>query len=324
MGINMRIKNLIITILMLSLVAYGGLKFYMYYKAKQDVDALFAPARMVMDIRYGQISTSVFGPIGIKGLEFSIPQLGEKITVGEFKLVNYDNIGKMMDGTLPSRFHFTVTDLHFKLALLDKIEKEARLAAQRQGRTLSKNDDTPALVKRLGYQAVYEKSNDLRALGYDQLTLDLDFDMHFNPTAGEAKFIVREAVDEMADVQIELLLAGLASDINSAVLGFKIKDMKITYLDDSYVDRLLKVFAEQENMELDAYRRKVVADLDKDIVGKKIKLSADSVKNIQSFILNPKKLIITAYPYKPVGIESIKHYKPGDIPMLLNLQAHLQ
>ena len=161
-------------------------------------------------------------------------------------------------------------------------------------------------------------------LGYNEMTMDFDFDMQFNPKTREARFVMREIVDDMGDVQIDMTLADLASDINSAVLGFKIKELKIAYEDDSYIDRLLKVFAEQENMELDAYRRKVVADLEKDIAEKKIKLNADSVKNIQRFIENPKKLIITSYPYKPVGVESIKHYKPGDVPMLLNLQAHLQ
>lgn len=321
----MRIKNFIITIVMLGLVGYGGLKLYMYYQAKKDIDALFAPVRMMMDVKYDQISTSVFGPIGIKGLEFSMPQIGEKITIGEFKLLHYDNIGKMMNGALPSRFHFAITDLHFNLVLIDKIEKQTRLTAQRRGQPLPPREDTtPLIIKRLGYQSVFKKSNDLRALGYNEMTMDFDFDMQFNPQTREARLIMREIVDDMGDVQMDITLADLASDINSAVLGFKIKEMKIAYADDSYIDRLLKVFAEQENMELDAYRRKVVADLEKDIAEKTIKLNADSVKNIQRFIENPKKLIITAYPYKPVGVESIKHYKPGDVPMLLNLQAHLQ
>jgi len=321
----MRVKNFFITILMLGLVVYGGLKLYMYFQAKKDIDALFAPARMVMDVKYEQISTSVFGPVGIRGLEFSIPQIGEKITVGEFKLLNYDNIGKMMDGALPSRFHFSITDLHFNLALIDKIEKQARLTAQRRGQVLPPNEDnTPVIIRRLGYRSIFEKSNDLQALGYKELTMDFELDMQFNPTTREAKMMVSESVDDMGAVRIDLLLADLASTIHSAVLGFKIKDMKIKYRDDSYVDRLLTVFAQQENMELDAYRRKVVAQIDKDITEKQIKLNSDSVKSLQQFIENPKQLIITSYPYKPVGIESIKHYRPGDVPVLLNLQFFLQ
>ena len=76
-------------------------------------------------------------------------------------------------------------------------------------------------------------------------------------------------------------------------------------------------------MELEPYRKLVAAKFEQDVAAKKIKLSADSVKSIKRFIENPKSIIVTAYPYRPVGIESIKHYKPGDVPMLLNLQARL-
>lgn len=68
----------------------------------------------------------------------------------------------------------------------------------------------------------------------------------------------------------------------------------------------------------------MAAKFEQDMAEKKIKFNADSIKSIKRFIENPKRLIVTAYPYRPVGIESIKHYKPGDVPMLLNLQARLK
>jgi hypothetical protein len=55
---------------------------------------------------------------------------------------------------------------------------------------------------------------------------------------------------------------------------------------------------------------------------KQIKLGKDSVNNLKAFLQDPKRLIVTMYPYEPVGIESIKLYKPGDVPMLLNLQIY--
>lgn len=321
----MRVKNVLISIIMLGLVAYGGLKLYMYYQAKKDIDALFAPVKTVMRVEYDQISSSVFGPVGIKGLRFGIPQIGEEITIGEFILLSRDNIGKMTDGTLPSRLHFKIEELRFNLSLFEKIDRETRLAAQRRGGPLPrKQDTTPEFLKRLGYQDLFHKSNDWHALGYQQMNMDIEFDLQFNPDTREARLMMREVVDDMGDLMIDFKLTDLSSDMASAVLGVKIKEMKLVYDDDTYVTRLQKLYAEQDKMELGAYRKKVAADFEQDIATKKIKLSADSVKNIKQFIENPQRLIVTSYPYRPVGIESIKHYKPSDVPMLLNLQAHLQ
>ena len=320
----MRIKNILISIIMVGLIGYGGLKFYMYYQAKQDIDALLAPARAFMDVRYDQISSSVFGPVGIKGLRFTFPQLNETITVGEFKLLAHDNIGKMMNGALPSRLRFQVMDLHFNLRLLDKIQQRAKLEAQRRGQAYPQpREATPEIVTRLGYQELYNRSNDWQALGYEEVNLDVDFDLQFNPDTREARLILHEDMDDAGNFVIDFSLTDLSSSLTSAVLGVKIKEMKLAYTDDGYVDRLLKTYADENKMDLEAYRKLVAAKFEKDIAAKKIKLSADSIKSIKRFIENPKGLVVTAYPYRPVSIESIKHYKPGDVPMLLNLQARL-
>jgi len=321
----MRIKNVFVSIIMLGLVAYGGLKLFMYFQAKKDVDALLAPARAFMDVQYDQISSSVFGPVGIKGLRFSIPQLDETITIGEFKLLDYSNIGKMMNGALPSRLRFSIHDLQFNFNLLDKIEKKAKQEAQRRGQPYPHpKEATPEIIKRLGYQNLYNRSNDMRALGYKQVNLDFDFDLQFNLDTLEARAIMYESMDGAGEFVIDFSFADMSSNMASAILGVKIKEMKIDYTDHGYVDRLLKLYADEQNMELEAYRKLVAAKFEQDMAEKKIKFNADSIKSIKRFIENPKRLIVTAYPYRPVAIESIKHYKPGDVPMLLNLQARLK
>ena len=278
----------------------------------------------VMDVQYEQISSSVFGPVGIKGLRFSFPQLNETISIGEFKLLSHDNIGKMMNGALPSRLHFRIKDLHFNFRLLDKIQQKAKLEAQRRGQPYPHpREATPEIIKRLGYQDLYNRSNDWRALGYEEVNLDFDFDLQFNPETREARLIMHEDMDDAGKFVIDFSLTDLSSNLASAVLGVKIKEMKVDYTDNGYVDRILKLYADENKMELEAYRKLAAAKFEQDIAKKKIKLSADSVKSIKRFIENPKGIVVTAYPYRPVSIESIKHYKPGDVPMLLNLQARL-
>ena len=317
----MRVKNVFISVIMLGLVGYGGLKAYMYYKAKKDIDMVLAPARMFMQVEYDRIATSVFGPVGIKGLKFRIPQIDEEISFGEVMLEKFDHEGELTKGFVPHRIRFTMNDMRMNVSLLEKMEKFSEQAKQRRD---IQTDETPEVIRRLGYGPLYKKLDDLRGLGYDRIVADLSFDMQFNAAAKEATIIFRQNMETFGDMSVMVKMADMSSNINSAVLGVKVKEVKMEFTDDSYVERIFKMFAKEKNTEAVQLRQQVIAGLEDEFASKEIKLNKDAIKNLKSFMQDPKKLTVTMYPFQPVGVESIKHYKPGDVPMLLNLQVYAE
>jgi hypothetical protein len=325
----MRVKNVFITLIVVGLAGYGALKLYVFYKAKENFQQILYCAgmpRMPADVPksnifdYDHISASVFGPIGIKGLKIRIPPLDEEINFGEV-ILTYDYDGDLKKCPTPKHVNFTINDLRMNVSLIDKIAKNNE-AMRARGRNMG--DPVPELVRRLGYADLYMQSTELRALGYDQLVMDISFDLAFNPDDQEATFTVYEKVKGLGDFNFKITVTGMAKNINSAVLGVKLKEAKLEYHDESYVGRLFKMFADAKKVDVANYRKEIINNLDADFAGKQIKLSPDSIKNFKSFLDNPKHLIVTLYPYEPVGIESIKLYKPGDVPMLLNLQIFTQ
>jgi hypothetical protein len=325
----MRLKNVLITFIVVGLAGYGALKLYVFYKAKDNFQQMLycagmprmpadAPKSNIFD--YDHISASIFGPIGIKGLKIRIPPLEEEISFGEV-ILTYDYDGDLKNCPTPKHINFTINDLRMNVSLLDKIEKQKE-EMRRRGKLV--DQPVPELVSRLGYASLYTQSMDLRALGYDQFNMDISFDLVFNPDDKEATFNVHEKVKDLGDFRFMFTVAGMAKNINSAVLGVKLKEAKLEYHDDSYVSRLFKMFADMNKVDVNTYRKDIVAGLDADFSNKKIKLGQDSIKNLKAFLENPKQLIVTMYPYEPVGIESIKLYKPGDVPMLLNLQIYTE
>jgi hypothetical protein len=323
----MRLKNLFITLIVVGLAGYGALKLYVFYKAKENFQQILYCAgmpRMPADVPksnifdYDHISASVFGPIGIKGLKIRIPPLEEEINFGEV-ILTYEYDGDLKTCPTPKHINFTINDLKMNVSLLDKIAKKNKELRAR-GRVAS--EPVPELVSRLGYTDLYTQSTELRALGYDQIVMDISFDLVFNPDDQEATFNVHEKVKDLGDFNFMITVAGMAKNINSAVLGVKLKEAKLEYQDESYVGRLFKMFADAKKIDVTTYRKDIINGLDSDFSNKQIKLSKDSIQNLKSFLENPKQLIVTMYPYEPVGIESIKLYKPGDVPMLLNLQIY--
>lgn len=324
----MRLKNLLITLIVVGLAGYGALKLYVFYRAKKNfqqilycagipqVPAGAPPKSRIFD--YDHITASVFGPVGIKGLKFRIPSLDEEIDFGEV-LLTYDYDGDLKTCPTPKHINFTIHDMRVNVSLLEKLNKQE---AQYRARRGLGDKPIPELVSRLGYANLYEQSTHFRELGYDRLNMDVSFDLTFDPENKQATFNVHEKVKKLGDINFSMTITNMAENINSAVLGVKIKEAKLEYFDDSYVSRLFKMFAAENNEDVTTYRKQVIGDLGADISSKQIKLGKDSVNNLMAFLQDPKHLIVTLYPYEPVGIQSIKLYKPGDVPMLLNLQIY--
>lgn len=325
----MRLKNVFVTLIVVGLAGYGALKLYVFYKAKDNFQQILYCAgmpRMPADaprsnfFDYDHISASVFGPIGIKGLKFRIPPLEEEISFGEV-ILTYDYDGDLKNCPTPKHINLTINDLHMNVSLIEKIAKK-NAELRRRGRLVG--NSVPELVSRLGYTELYNQSTNLRELGYDQLDMNISFDLAFNPDDQEATFNLNQNVKGMGDFKFRMTVTGMAKNFNSAVLGVKLKEAKIEYVDETYVSHLFKLFADMNKLDVKTYRKNIVAGLDADFASKQIKLGQDSVKNLKAFLENPKQLIVTMYPYEPVGLDSIKLYKPGDVPLLLNLQVYTQ
>jgi len=325
----MRIKNIFISITMLGLVGYGGLKLWVFYKAKEDFQQLLYCAGMPRMpasapksdyFQYDRISASVFGPIGIQGLKIRIPDIDEEISFGEI-LFTFEHDGDIKTCPTPRHVNLSINNLRMNVSLLEKLEKQQE---EMVARGYKKPDSVPEVIRRLGYADIYKRSNDLRALGYDEIVTSISFDLLFNAKDKEARFEVSQSMQDFGDLTMMFKVADMSQRLDSAVLGVKVKEAKIEFKDDSYIERILKIYADEENVKLDDYRAKVIASLEDEITGKEIKLNKDTIASLKTFIKNPEKLTITMYPYKPVGVASIKHYKPGDVPMLLNLQVYAE
>ncbi len=324
----MRIKNIIIAIIMLSLAGYGGLKLYMWKKVKNEVEQIFNAFGSGMTAAFGlkvvadykQISTSVFGPVGIKGISIKIPEFGEEITVSEIRLLERDLNFDIEKGNLPLRMHVLISGLKMDISLYDKLgENTGKIQRQH-----NLKEDPTALVSRLGYREIVRRSSDLRSLGYRDIDMDLEFDMTINAESNEASIYFRQDTKNLGNYKIRLKVVGVSDKLNSIVLGVRIKEAKLEFVDDSYMNRFIKMYADENNMSLSTYRKRLINNIKQDIAQKEINLSDDTINNILAFVNKPDKIVFTIHPSRPVAVESLKHYKAGDVPGLLNLQAHLK
>jgi hypothetical protein len=314
----MRIRNIFISIIMLGLAGYGGVKGYMYFSAKSKIDKILSFAVMLgAEPSYDRVATSVFGPVGIQGLKLRFPQIGEEITFGEVTLQKFE----YQDNMLPTKMRFTVSDMRFNLDVLERLEKYNLAQAKKQNvRIQTVKEEMPEFLVRLGYVGVYLRAHDWRRLGYHNMVMDWDIDMQLRPALQEATMILSQRVENLGSMNLYMDMSDIGPSSQPSILGVKFKEIRIDYKDDSYIDRIIKSYADDNSKDLETYRKEFLTALDLDITSKEIKLSPESIINLKTFLSKPDKLKISMHPYQPVAAGSINHYKPGDVPLLLNLK----
>jgi len=297
---SMSVKNSLISAIMMLFVAFGVMKGFMHYSAKQKIDELISPMKSLLNIEYNGISTSIFGPVGIKGLRLTSFTGDEILTFGKVTLSSFE---KAENEKFPSHLSITLEDVRFDTRFLNEVT----------------NDDIPKFVKELGYGELYKASNNLQKLGYDKIITDVSFDFSYKKELGSLKLRLREDIQQLGEIDILLDVIGFVPGMRALGADLKINKMSIMFNDDSYTNRLLNQFAEKESRAIDEYRIEIVKQLKDYFISNKIALSDDDINALKNFIMKPEKLIVKIHPYDPVSIENLKFYKREDVPNILNL-----
>ncbi len=296
----MSTRNILVSIVMMLFVTFGVVKGVMYYMAKQKIDKLITPMNEYMHVDYSGISTSIFGPIGVKGLRLSTFSGDEVLTFGRVMLLTFDKDEKEK---IPSNISISFEDIRFDTRFLDEIT----------------NDEVPAFVKKWGYSDLYKVSNNLQQLGYDKIISDVYIDFSYRKTLGGVKLRFRENIQQLGELDILLDVIGVIPGLKAMGADLKINKMRLMFNDNSYTDRILQYFADKDEKELDVYRVEIVEQLKNYLEKNRISLEDDDIRALKQFIMKPNKLIIAINPYEPVSVENLEFYKREDVPNLLNL-----
>ena len=326
----MRIRNFIVTLLVLAAAGYGGLKLYSYNKVKTGVDFIVETMAPVATLEYEMISTSIFDGVGIKGVHIYIPQFQEDIYIEEILLdQDFVNLIYLANDTAQGQTP-DFDDIEFKLKLElnglkynatfdEKIEYEMTNALQQTGQSSSL---TPKIIQVLGYKSLYDRMNDFRDLGYS--TMEMDIIVSFEMDMINKQINLDYVIDtkDMYKMDFHFVLDASSSNAYNISDSVKLKEMELKYTDYSYANRLIGLMAKDNDMDIEAYREKIIDDFKADLKRNDVKLYQETVDNIIAFLKKPERLNVTMYPSSPVDFNSLDLYEPGDIPRLFNIQVY--
>ncbi|MGB5624988.1 MAG: hypothetical protein WBM61_04595 [Woeseiaceae bacterium] len=317
-------KNLIIGVIILGAVGYGGSKLLLHHKVESSVDTAVMAISPFVNVQYDGVSSTMGGELTIDGIEAKITDFNDTITIDRlgidtpsyFSLLGLaeiaDNLGNP-DDVIPEYFGFIAEGVRVRVDA-DYFKK---LHAELQKVTQAADADEPAAVctGKYGFSPAA-----LEELGYVEQVVSVS--AHFRREPSSYSVSVKSSVEDMWVIDAELTLSGnMVAELSQGPRARpKLSAMRIEYIDQSLNARVAEYCARLglSNEQI------IAAQLDKlSHVGKEYGIEFDEyvIDPYTEFVGGKSRLVITAKPAEPISVSQIGLYKPSDVPALLDLAA---
>lgn len=277
-----------IGVLVALIAVYTGAKMYASGIAQAKVDKAIAKATDFADIDYKKVSVDLFGmDVKISGILVSPADSREKLKIDEIVIHDAD----------------------------EKADIPAFLSMSCNGIELNMDE--------LG-----DDSEPLKELGYkDKMMVNLSIDYAYDKEKKEMDIKkIGLGADNAGEINISFRLGNisLASEEMAGLLfafpQIIFHEAKIEYDDDSLAERLMKLGAREEHVTLEEFKTYLIDEIDAEIKNEQDDFTQKALKQIKSFLEDPKQLSISASPEKPYSFGSIMRTDtPKDIIKLLNI-----
>lgn len=308
-------KNLIIAIIVLPLLAYGGMKGAVWYKTKQELDHAIEQTALFADITYGDITSSLLdNQVSINNVNVAMKQSGEHFSIETLSLSTQDLFKIMLEGAENMVDESGTLLLHqlsidvrgFTLDLSSDLAEDMLVS----DRALM-NLDALACgeIKKINAEA-------LQAMGYSSLIQDFRVSLQFVPTEQVVKVHVNSGTRDMYALSVkakvflgvdELTLAG------APTLSPKLSQFSMTFYEQSYLERQKAFCATQLGVSDEEYVPIFIDTLERSLAASGIVVGPKVHEAMMTFYRSPSSLTVEVNPTGPIEVEYLDVYNPKDL-----------
>ncbi len=319
-----KLKYFVLGLLVVVVLAYGGVKAYMYYSLKTKIDRAAQQFSPFGKLEYGGLTTSVKGSLGIEDIKFRIHGMDDELRI---KAIRYETPSlfyllqaknEFEKGRIPERLSLNIEGLSIDLfgEFTDRLEQFiSDLNFQLDG------------VNPLCGGRLFFGPREFRDMGYEEITSDLQVGYRFDPANANIVIDVTASTQDMATAKIRGLVEGITetsfiSMMQSCRHRPRMGRISINYTDQSYVTRLTKYCADLSKLGLRDY---ITAEINQQPVYYSYTWGFVPGPGLRqaygAFLLKPGQIDVSLELPEEVTPDNIHLFKPEDIPGLLDLQV---
>ena len=306
-------KNLLILILFLAAITFGG-KVFVEKKYESKLDDAIALTRGFVDLRYGDIKIDFDGSVTINGLSITPPGLDESVDIQSIRAISSDRLFPLKgldifaDGKFPETFEVSISQLSLPIELADE-SKGIYLE------NLPKGQECRSLMASLNYADA----------GYSRIEADVrvgfDFSDSYNAVINVDQF------DQAASVTFELVFdANRADDLFlGQTTQLPVSEINATFeLEPDAAQRFVAQCASVFKVTPEIYLEKVVGSVKYSENSFGADLGPEMREALVTFMQGGAKFSLRSTPDLQLKkLDQFQFYKAKDILRWMNLKLEL-
>jgi len=278
-----------IGIAVLLIAIYFGVKMYASNIAEGKVNEAIAKAANFADIDYKKVSVDLLGMnIRISDIIVSPVDTKKKFNIDEIIIHDIDD-----KSDIPAFLSMTCTGIELNIQDLGKNAKQ------------------------------------LRELGYNnKMVINLNVNYAYNKEKKEINIKkIGIGADEAGKISVSFRLGNISlepEEIAGPFFSFPqviFHEAKIEYDDDSLAERLMRLGAKEQQVNIEDFKKSLIQDVEKEIAKEKDDFTKKVLSEVKQFLESPENFSVSASPSKPYPFGRIMRTdKPQDVIKLLNIQ----
>jgi len=312
-----KLKNVLLIPLIVGLVAYGGIKGYLYFKVKEGLDRMAALSAPFVTLKYGGIDTSLKGVISVTDIKLT--PVGAPVSIdidrAELKGRGVEFLLDVAAGFKmeqpPERLHLLVSRIRIPLGS-DFFESFG----------LDASGKSHAMCSLGGILA----QTGIEQLGFQQLIADAGLRYEYDQRAGEINLYSDYALAGLASMRMEMGVSGV-SQPGAMMTGAapQLGRMAIRYqVDQGYMQRVIDTCATQAGLDRAAFVNTLFIDDNLHYTKNLGFIPGQGIRFIlRHLITQPGELRITLSPDGPVNPGVLAAYKPQDLLRVLGVEVSI-
>ena len=172
-----------------------------------------------------------------------------------------------------------------------------------------------------------ERAEVMRSMGYEKLKSDVEIDYRYDVEAKELfvnNITNRTPTFGTVGVKLHLSNIDLTAGFMSLLMTFptiNIHSAELSYVDDSFLPRLMKVLASNTGASDDEMKQQLLATFDAEIEAATDDVAREAFTATRNFFEDPKRITLSVSPEKPVQLMELQQVTKEEIPKLLNVRV---
>ncbi len=314
-------------LLILPVLGYGGIKAYIWYDVKRNVDDAIIAVAPFVDITYDSIFSSLLDDvIGITGVVIRPKMTSDEFTIQEMSFSAPDIFDVFMLGSrLKDEAFLEYIGFEMKSVNIDVDSEIFVMLDDMQAQSIaSQTPEDPLLIGRmdaLGCGDVEKFGiNEFSAMGYNPLNLDVVVNVKFEQEAGQVSVEVRIRDNDLYSLSFTIQTRLDLNQMKSAGLQPaepEISKLAFEYNDTGYHKLRNKYCAQQNGSSIEHY-------IDANIVQLATELGAvfpeKTMDNYRQFMTSGGRFTVSLNPAEPTLLSGLAFYNTADIPDILGME----